>query len=69
MPRFDGTGPTGTGSQTGKIRGKCRNPKDDSAEDAFTPPFSMRGRRGGGQKCLNNQTSKGQGQGRNKGIL
>ena len=34
MPCFDGTGPMGQGSQTGRGKGRCRN--DQSAENTLT---------------------------------
>lgn len=38
MPRFDGTGPEGKGSRTGRGQGKCGSgQKTDQATEAGTP--------------------------------
>lgn len=69
MPRLDGTGPAGIGSQTGKKQGKCCSKRANVDENTIKPPFNLRVRRDKGRGCQNAQGGNSQKARRNKGLF
>ncbi|MCU4175645.1 DUF5320 domain-containing protein [Carboxylicivirga sp. N1Y90] len=51
MPRFDGTGPSGQGPDTGRSKGKCRSNDKKNADQPGMERGMGRGRRGVGNNA------------------
>jgi hypothetical protein len=68
MPNFDGTGPQGKGSKTGRGQGRCKrtpnSPLKDNPDSTDNTPAGFG--RGGGQG-LRDGSGGGQGQGMGRG--